>query len=304
MQFLSREKLSLLLLSFCLLGSFAFAEENKFDEVSIKTQLLSKGIYMLTGKGGNIGVLVGDEGVFMIDDQFAPLSKKIQAAIADISDQPIRFVINTHWHFDHTGGNENMGKIGATIVAHDNVRKRMSRDNVIEAFNRKIPASPKTALPVITFNEGINFHLYGQEIQVLHQANAHTDGDSIIFFKDANVVHMGDIFFNGWYPFIDTSSGGDVRGMIRTVNKVIDQIDNNTKIIPGHGPLANKTDLIHYRDMLQLVTKRMKKLIEEGKHIDEIIALKPNADLDKTWGVHFLKPASFLRILHKTMLNQ
>ena len=185
----------------CLVSNSAFSDD--FEQVSIKTQKVSDNLYMLTGKGGNIGLSVGADGVFMIDDQFAPLSKKIQATIAKITNQPIKFVINTHWHFDHTGGNENMGKGDVIIVAHDKVRERMSHDNFIKAFNKKVPTSPKVALPVITFNDSVTFHLNNQEIQVIHQDNSHTDGDSIVFFKTANVVHMGDIFFNGLYPFID-----------------------------------------------------------------------------------------------------
>ncbi len=297
MKILNHTKLSVFL-SCCLLANVAFAKDDKFAQVVIKTQQLTDSIYMLTGEGGNIGVSVGDDGVFMIDDQFAPLSDKIQAAIAKISTKPIKFLINTHWHYDHTGGNENIGESGVVIVAHDNVRQRMSHDNFIQAFNKKIPASPKIALPAITFNDNITFHLNNQEIQVVHQPSAHTDGDSIILFKTANVVHMGDIFFNGLYPFIDASSGGDVDGMIDAVNKALENINAQTKIIPGHGPLANKADLVRYRDMLVLVTKRMKKLINQGKTIDEIIALKPNADLDKNWGKGFLSPAVFLTILH------
>jgi len=275
----------------------------KFENVEIKTINVSNGVYMLMGSGGNIGVSVGNDGVFMIDDQFAPLTKKIKAAIAKISDKPVKFVINTHWHFDHTGGNENLGTDGVVIVSHDNVRKRLSKDGFIKAFNKKVPASPKIALPVITFNDTISFHLNDENIEVLHQSNAHTDGDSIIFFKSSNVIHTGDIFFNGFYPFIDKSSNGSIDGVIKSVNYILTRADENTKIIPGHGKLSNKEELKMYRDTLIILKDRMKKLIDDGKTLEEIIAMKPNSDLDETWGKGFLNPENFLRILYSVVKN-
>lgn len=270
----------------------------KETEVKITTINVNNGVYMLMGQGGNIGLSVGDDGIFMIDDQFAPLSKKIKDAISKISNKPLKFVINTHWHFDHTGGNENFGKDGAVIVSHNNVRKRMSKEGFIKAFNKTIPASPKVALPVITFNDEIKFHFNDEEIEVLHQENAHTDGDSIIFFKSSNVVHTGDIYFNGFYPFIDSSSEGSIDGVIKSVNYIISRTNDQTKIIPGHGKLSNKKELIAYRDTVVTLRDRMVKLIKEGKTLDEVLAMKPNADLDDTWGKGFLNPETFLKILY------
>ncbi|PHR72326.1 MAG: MBL fold metallo-hydrolase [Arcobacter sp.] len=270
----------------------------KESEIKITTINVNNGVYMLMGQGGNIGLSVGEDGVFMIDDQFAPLSAKIKAAISKISKKPLKFVINTHWHFDHTGGNENFGKDGAIIVSHNNVRKRMSKEGFIKAFNKTIPAAPKVALPIITFNDEINFYFNNEEIEVLHQKNAHTDGDSIIFFKSSNVVHTGDIYFNGFYPFIDSSSQGSMNGIITSVNYILSRINDKTKIIPGHGKLSNKKELISYRDTLIILRDRMQALIKEGKSIDEIIAMKPNADLDETWGKGFLNPETFLKILY------
>jgi len=293
---------SLLLLALLPFSAAIAEEENDpYKNVQIETIHVGSNIYMLMGQGGNIGLSIGEDGVFMIDDQFAPLTDKIKAAVAALSDKPIRFTINTHWHFDHTGGNENFGNEKVIIVATDDVRERMSKDNFIAAFNKQVPASPKAALPVITFNDSITFHLNNEEIEVVAQSDAHTDGDSIIFFKSANIIHMGDIFFNGLYPFIDASSGGDVNGMIKSVEQILAITDEQTKIIPGHGPLADKKALITYRDMLVTVRDRMQRLIDQGKNIDEIIAMAPNADLDKAWGNGFLDPSTFLQILHSTM---
>lgn len=274
------------------------AQEDQFAAVEIKTQKVAEGIYMLTGEGGNIGVSVGADGVFMIDDQFAPLSEKIKAAVAALSDQPIRFLINTHWHYDHTGGNERFANEGVIIVAHHNVRKRMAVDTEIAAFGSLIPASPRAALPALTFNDNLTLHLNGDEARVIHYKNSHTDGDSLIHFVNANVIHTGDLWFNGIYPFVDISSGGSVSGAIKTIKSILALADDATRIIPGHGPLGDKQAMRDYLAMLETVSGRMAKLITAGKSIDEIVALKPNADYDETWGRDFLKPDMFLRILY------
>lgn len=274
------------------------AQEDQFAAVEIKTQKVAEGIYMLTGEGGNIGVSVGADGVFMIDDQFAPLSEKIKAAVAALSDQPIRFLINTHWHYDHTGGNERFASEGVIIVAHHNVRKRMAVDTEITAFGSVVPASPRAALPTLTFNDNLTLHLNGDEARVIHYKNSHTDGDSLIHFVNANVIHTGDLWFNGIYPFVDISSGGSVSGAIKTIKSILALADDATRIIPGHGPLGDKQAMRDYLAMLETVSGRMAKLIAAGKSIDEIVALKPNADYDETWGRDFLKPDMFLRILY------
>ncbi len=277
------------------------AQDDQFAAIVIETTEVANGIYMLVGQGGNIGASIGEDGVFLIDDQFAPLTEKIRNALSELTLQPIKFMINTHWHFDHTGGNENLGNQGVILVAHDNVRKRMSTEGFIEAFNQTIPAAPEVALPSITFSETATFHLNGQTIEAIHVLNAHTDGDSIIFFREANVIHTGDIFFNGLYPFIDKSSAGSVDGVLRAVDLVLSLANNNTRIIPGHGPLANKRDLTNYRRMLMTVRNRMQDLIDEEMTIEEIIELNPNADFDQVWGQGFLNPETFLRILHSLM---
>ena len=279
-----------------LLVSSVQAQQN-FDKVEIKTEKLSPTTYVLFGAGGNIGVSVGEDALFIIDDQYAPVSARIVAALKQISDKPIKFVLNTHWHGDHTGGNENMGKAGALIVAHDNVRKRMSTEQFITLFKSKVPPSPKVALPVVTFSTDVTFHINGDEVFGFHVPKAHTDGDTIVQFKKSNVIHMGDIFFNGWYPFIDVSSGGSPEGVIAAADRVLAMSDDNTKIIPGHGPVSGKADLKNYRDMLSTVTGRIKALIKEGKKLDEIKAAKPSAEFDEKLGKAFISPNAFVEML-------
>ena len=284
-----------------LLSAAAHAQEDRFAAVEITSQEVAPGIHMLMGMGGNIGVSVGADGVFMIDDQFAPLTDKITAAIATLSDQPIRFLVNTHWHYDHTGGNENLGNQGVLIVAHDNVYERMSTDTEVGAFNQVVPASPKAALPVITFNDNVTFRLNGEEIRAVHYKNSHTDGDSVIHFVNADVMHTGDIWFNGFYPFIDVSTGGSIDGLISSVKTLIDLVGDNTRIIPGHGPLGDKQGLQGYLEMLETVRARMNSLIAEGKSLEQIIEMQPNADYDDTMGKGFINPETFLRILYSDL---
>ena len=284
----------------CLVATSAFAQQD-FSKVQIKTIPVAEGVYMLVGSGGNIGLSVGQDGAFLIDDQYAPLTDKILKAISAVTDKPVRFLVNTHWHMDHTGGNENIGKGGTIIVAHDNVRKRLAKGQFMKVFNANIPPSPPKALPVITFADSVTFHWNDETLEVVHVRSAHTDGDAVIYFKSTNVVHVGDLFFNGIYPFIDAESGGSMEGVIAGVEEVLGRIDDNTKVIPGHGPLGNKTDLKAYRDMLATVHESMTKLIKAGKNIDEIIAAKPTADFDAKWGGGFLKPDQWVRIVYAVM---
>jgi glyoxylase-like metal-dependent hydrolase (beta-lactamase superfamily II) len=271
----------------------ALAQQD-FSKVEVRSQKVAEGVYMLTGSGGNIGVSVGKDGVYVIDDQYAPLTDKILAAIRALSPDPVRFVVNTHWHGDHTGGNENMGKTGALLVAHENVRKRMSTEQFMAAFGRKVEPSPEAALPVVTFTDAVTFHWNGDEIRVHHVAPAHTDGDSVIHFVKADVVHMGDLFTNGSFPFVDTSSGGRVDGFLAAADGVLGVATEKTRIIPGHGPLGTKADLQAFRDMVATVRDRVAKLKAEGKTREQAIAAKPTADLDAKWGGGFMKGDSFV----------
>ena len=271
--------------------------QRDFSTVEIRTTKLADTVYMLEGAGGNIGVSAGEDSVFVIDDQFAPLVPKIQAAIAKVASKPVQFVLNTHWHFDHTGGNEAFGRAGAIIVAHENVRRRMTSEQFIEFMKRKEPAAPKAALPVVTFTGTLSFHLNGEEIRVVHLPHAHTDGDSIVHFTGSDVLHMGDIFFNRMYPFIDYSSGGSIEGVVAACDRALAMVGGQTKVIPGHGPLATVAELRAYRDMLAAVAARVRKALDEGRSDEEIAKSGPTADFDAEWGKGFMKPEPFARLL-------
>ena len=288
-----------------LLASSAQAQNPPdFSQVTVKVIPVASGIYMLEGLGGNIGLSVGKDDAFLIDDQYAPLSAKIKAAVATVTPKPVRFVVNTHWHFDHVGGNEALAGSGAIIFAHENTRRRMSSEQFIAALNRKVPASPTAALPVITFSDTITFYTIDDTVRTFHVGNAHTDGDAIIFFRKANVVHMGDTFFNGRYPLIDLSSGGSLVGMIAAANQGLAMTNADTRFIPGHGPLAMRADLVRYRDMLVATRDRVGKLIAEHKTLKEILDAKPLADLDAQWGNGNIKSDQFLTIVYQSLTQR
>lgn len=283
-----------------LVGVKARAQQD-FSQTTIKVTRVAAGIYMLEGAGGNIGLSVGADNAFMIDDQYAPLTPKIKAAIATVSSKPVQFLLNTHWHSDHSGGNENMSGEGAIIVAHDNVRTRMRSDQFIEAFNAKVPASPKAALPIVTFSETLSLYVNGDSVRATHVRNAHTDGDVIVTFQKADVVHMGDIFFNGLYPLVDVSSGGSVNGMIAAADKVLSMTGAKTRFIAGHGPLASRDDLVRYRNMLKATRDRVARLVAQRRSLAQALAAKPSADYDAVWGKGFLKPDQFVTILYNDL---
>ncbi len=256
----------------------------EMDEVKITPVKVTAQIYMLTGQGGNLGAFIGADGTFLIDDQFAPLTEKIVAALTTVGGTQPKFLINTHYHGDHTGGNENLGGAGTLIFSHHNVRERLSAGSFLKEFNMKAAAMSKAGLPVVTFSDDISFHLNGDSVQAIHVPHAHTDGDSVIYFKAANVIHAGDILFNGFYPFIDVSHGGSVKGMIKAADMLLSLADDSTKIIPGHGPLADKAQLAAFRQMLATAYERLRALKEDGKTAAEAVAAKPLADLEATWG--------------------
>jgi glyoxylase-like metal-dependent hydrolase (beta-lactamase superfamily II) len=281
-----------------LLTTSSEAQQQDWADVEITTVTVGEGVYMLMGRGGNIGLSAGEDGTFLVDDQFAPLTEKIEAAVAKVTDRKVQFLVNTHWHGDHTGGNENFGKRGTIIVAHDNVRQRMSVEQFRKIIDRRTPASPPGALPRITFTEAVTFHWNGDEVRIFHAPHAHTDGDSIIRFTNANVIHMGDTFFNGRYPFIDVDSGGNVNGVIATANRVLAVANSSTKIIPGHGELASPEDLRAYRDMLTRVRDRVQTMVNDGKSIEEVVAAKPTAEFDASWE---REPERFVRSVYHSL---
>lgn len=284
-------------LAVSLLAAGRAAGQQDFSKVEVKAEKLGDGVWMLTGAGGNLGVSAGEDGVVLIDDQYAPLTDRILAAIRTISAKPVRFLINTHWHGDHTGGNENLGKAGVLIFAHENVRRRMSVEQLSAFFKRTTPASPAAALPVVTFTDSVTFHLNGDEIEAFHVPPAHTDGDTVIVFRKADVVHTGDLFFNGLYPFIDLESGGSVEGVVVAADRIYALCDAKTKLIPGHGPVATPAGLKAYRDMVAGSYAAVKALVAQGKTKDEAVAAKPTAAWDEKWGKAFLKPEAWVSIL-------
>ncbi|MBM4197065.1 MAG: MBL fold metallo-hydrolase [Gammaproteobacteria bacterium] len=264
----------------------------------LKVSAVRGSVHLLEASpAGNVGASAGPDGVFIIDDQFEPMAPAIVEAAGKLSKQPIRYVLNTHWHRDHTGGNAALGRQGYVIVAHDNVRERLSRDSFNSFFNRTIPASPGEALPVITFSENMTFHFNGDTIRVVHIPNAHTDGDAVFFFEKANVLHAGDVFVRYGFPFIDLSSGGSVAGMIAGCERIMEIADADTLIIPGHGEVARERDVATFRDMLITARDRVQALKQQGMSDDAIVAAKPLADLEPAWGKGFINAERFVRVL-------
>ncbi len=272
------------------------------DAVTFNTIPLSDSLYMLQGKGGNIALSVGEDGLLLVDDDYNDVYQPMREAIRAIDSRPVNFVINTHWHFDHVGGNEPLGKEKAIIIAQNKVRDRLLTGGVIPAFEAKIPPAEPVALPVITFKENLSLHWNGEEITVEHFGpSAHTDGDSAVFFEKENVLHAGDLYFSGMYPFIDASSGGSLLGVIEQLDKLLGRIDDETRIIPGHGPLSVKANLIQTRDMLVTVYKRLSGFKNRDLTTEQVIARKPTLEFDAIWGNGFLKPDTWVGIVYNTL---
>ncbi len=273
-----------LLIVICSLGALATAQQGPdFSKVEVKTQRLADHLYMVTGAGGNMALLTGDDGAVLVDDQFAPLAPKIRAAVALLTERPVRFVINTHWHSDHTGGNESFGGTGAVIVAHRNTRIRMSTKQLVDLFKLEVPPAPAVALPVITFDQSVQLHLNGEDISVEHLPHAHTDSDAVLYFAKADVVHTGDVFVLGLYPFIDLGTGGSIDGVIAGCAAVLARTGPATRIIPGHGALATRADLLAYHDMLVTVRKRVAAAIRQGRTQQQVVESRPTAEFDSRY---------------------
>jgi glyoxylase-like metal-dependent hydrolase (beta-lactamase superfamily II) len=289
--------------AFCLITGLALpaaAQQQDFSKVEIKATKVAGNIYMLEGSGGNIGVSVGSDGILIVDDQFAPLADKIHSALNALKgpgDGKLKFVLNTHWHGDHTGGNQVFGA-EAPIIAHENVRKRLSSEQKI--MGETIPASPQGALPVITFGDRVSVHFNGEEIKVIHFPAGHTDGDSVIFFTGSNVVHMGDDFFTGRFPFVDLASGGSVQGLTDNVAKILAQLPADVKVIPGHGPLSDKADLEKFHRVLVDTTAIVEKKMKAGKTM-QAIQDEGLPDEFKDWGSGFIKTKAWLAVVYESL---
>lgn len=287
------------------LASFAFlaspvAAQDDMSAVEIRVERLAPGVAVLFGAGGNIGLSYGEDANAVVDDQFAPLTDKILAAIATLDPDPVKFVINTHWHFDHVGGNEALGRRGAVILAHHNVRERMSTEQFLAALNQRVPASPKDALPVVTFDDGVTLHLNGDTLHIVHVRNAHTDGDALVHWQKANVLHMGDTFFHQVsFPFIDLSSGGSIDGAIAAADKGLAMSNDTTRIIPGHGPVASRAELVAYRAMLADVRAKVAAGIAANRSLVQIKAATPAARYGMPDG--FVKPDQFVETVYNSL---
>jgi len=289
-------------LLFCglLLAGAVFAQDG-MDDVEIKTTKLTDSIAMLEGQGGNLGVCTGDDGVFLVDDQYAPLTEKIKAAIAELSDKPVKFVLNTHWHGDHTGGNENFGDTGSILVSHSNVRQRLSTEQFSAFFDKTVPASPGGALPVVTFTDTVTFWLGGEEIVVWHAPHGHTDGDGVVHFKTSDIIHSGDLIFFGLYPYIDVSAGGSIDGMIAGVQRILDNCGPDTRIIPGHGPLLDTAQVTEYIAMLRDIRGAVADLKAEGKDLAAVQAAGPAAAYDEEWGQVWITSDQLVQFVYETI---
>ena len=289
----------LLLLTVSLLFAISAHAQTDFSKVEIKATKVAGNVYMLEGAGGNIGVSVGDDGLLFVDDQFAPLADKIREALKGFAYKTLHFILNTPWHGYHTGGNVAFGP-AATIIAHDNVRKRLATEQKSTVFNSTTPPSPKEALPVITFNDSLSVHFNGEDIRAIHFPHGHTDGDSVIFFSTSNVVHLGDDFFAGRFPFVDLESGGSVEGLVKNIGELVAKIPPTAKLIPGHGPLSTLDDLKSYHRMLQQTTEIVRQKIAAGKTLDQIKTEGLPAEW-APWGTGFIKTDRWVETIYKSL---
>jgi glyoxylase-like metal-dependent hydrolase (beta-lactamase superfamily II) len=273
-------------------------------ETRIVVQQLRPGLHLLSGAGGNVAVWHGPDGTLLVDDGIALQTPQLLAAVEKIAPGPVRVVISTHWHPDHTGGNEQLGESGSLLVAHDNVRARMSEPQAVAGDDLEVPAAPAGALPVVTFDDALTLHLNGDRLAALHVESAHTDGDVLLWWEDANVVHVGDVYDSGTYPFIDLGSGGTLAGFVAALETVLSRADSRTIIIPGHGPVSNRAELAAYRDMVVATGRRVRELIDEGKSLDEVRAARPTAAYDAVYGQGSMTADRFVGILYEDLAGR
>ncbi len=273
--------------------------------LELNTTRLTENMYVIHGSGGNVILSIGNDGIILVDDQYAPVTEKMMSIIANITNKPIKFVINTHWHPDHVGGNERLGEAGAVIVSHENVRKRLNQDQFFEMINQTIPALSKKGLPIITFSDNMTFYQNNDEIRISYLDNGHTDGDSAVYFTQNNVIHVGDDFSDEAYPFMDLSTGGSIDGLISSLKSIISIINNDTKVVAGHSGISNQTKVKDYANMLIDVRSLISSMIKEGKSLDEIIQSKPTAQYDTTYRDYsFIKPKDFVTNIYESLKSR
>lgn len=271
-------------------------------EEGVEVTKVTDNIHVLVSPmGGNVVLSSGSDGAFIIDDQLTGRSEIIEDAVEDIADEEVKFILNTHYHFDHTGGNEYFGEEDAVIIAQDNVRKRLSTKQFIAYFNKELPPLSKEGLPVVTFAEGLNLHYNDDDVRIIHLPNAHTDGDATAYFAKQNVLAAGDTIFNGMYPFIDTEHGGSIKGLVGALDTLLTLADDNTKIIPGHGAVMNKSEMQEYRDMLANITDVINAAVQSGKTLEETIALKPTQYFNEGKENGIVKPDDFVKIVYEDL---
>jgi len=289
---------SLLFLALIIASGSAAAQNNKIE---ISTFQLSDSVYMLMGAGGNVGISTGKDGLYIIDGGLKQATDPLLKAIRKISDKPIRFVFNTHYHGDHTGSNEFLGGTDSVIIAHENIYKRLSTEQVSIFMNSTTPPFAKPALPAVTFNDQLSMVFNGETATAYYVANGHTDGDAIIHFPRSNVIHMGDMFFNGRYPYVDLDAGGSLQGMVVAADLALTLANDSTRIIPGHGPLAVTEDLKSYRDFLLEASTRVQVLIDQGMNLEQIITANPTEDWDEELGKIWITPPQFVTFVYNSL---
>jgi glyoxylase-like metal-dependent hydrolase (beta-lactamase superfamily II) len=295
-----KSRTKFLILAYAILVPGLLAAQS-FDGIQVETTPLSDTLYLVTRAGGNIAALVGDDGVLLVDSGFEQMHAKLKAAVAGLSNRPVRYVLNTHWHFDHVGGNGGFADNGAAIVAHGNIRRTMASGLHLAVLERDVPPSAESALPAITFDEDLVLYLNGEEIRIHHYPGAHSGGDGVVRFVKANVIHVGDIFFNCGYPFIDVNDGGNIDGLIAAVKSILESCDEKTRIIPGHGPMATRDDLATYLSMLKGFRDAVAAEIAAGKDLQAILEGNATASLDEKWGNVFFPPPSFTELVYLSL---
>lgn len=280
------------------------AAQRDWNAAVVQPQQLADGLWMLGGVGGNLLLCAGPDGALLVDAQYAPMAGKIRAAVDSLGARAVlRFVVNTHYHGDHVGGDSALAAGGAAVVAHENVRARMMVPRYNATFGDTTRATPREAWPVLTFADSVTFHLNGHELRVIHLPPGHTDGDAYVWVPDADVLHSGDLVFNGTYPVIDVAAGGSIGGMIRSVDALLAIVGPRTRVVPGHGPLADRAAMVRFRDMLVSVRDRVTKLVRAGRTLEEIQAARPLADLDGTWGKGFMRQERFLGAVYADLVR-